>query len=365
MKRMLPWLFLTILFSANNAKAQSSAENLIVITLDGVRWQEVFKGMDSAIANSREYNQGDSSYIYDSYWADDMEERRAKLMPFLWSTVVREGQLYGNRTLGNKVNNANPHWFSYPGYSELFTGFVDPEIDSNSDPDNPNLTLLTWLNQQPEYKGRVAAFTSWDAFNRILNQPEAGYPIFAAFDEIGGENPTPGEQLINSMRDDSFKPWHEGSSLDLFTHYAAVEYLKKEQPKVLYVAYLDTDSRAHEGSYRFYLDGIHQIDEWIGETWAYLQSQRAYRNNTALLVTVDHGRGDKVKSEWTDHGSGVEGASGIWFAAMGPGIVPKGEIEEDMQLYQKQLTQTMARMLGVRFTADHPIAEPVEAIWDN
>src|SRR4030095_11160735 len=84
-------------------KAQQ-VENIIIITTDGFRWQEVFKGMDSAIANNSKFNQGDSSYIFEKYWGNNENERRKKLMPFFWNTIVNHGQLYGNRNLGNKVN---------------------------------------------------------------------------------------------------------------------------------------------------------------------------------------------------------------------------------------------------------------------
>ena len=43
--------------------------------------------------------------------------------------------------LGNLVNTANPHWFSYPGYSEIMTGYPDPAINSNSYEPNPHVSL--------------------------------------------------------------------------------------------------------------------------------------------------------------------------------------------------------------------------------
>src|SRR5690349_9301615 len=86
--------------------AQQKVDNIIVITTDGFRWQEVFKGMDSAIANNKKFNQGDSVYLFKNYWSNDVNERRKKLLPFLWSTIASQGQIYGNRELGNKVDNA-------------------------------------------------------------------------------------------------------------------------------------------------------------------------------------------------------------------------------------------------------------------
>ena len=129
-------LFFAFLLVSGWLQAQQS-ENIIIITTDGFRWQEVFKGMDSAIANNSKFNEGDSSYIYEKYWSENEKERRKKLLPFLWSTVEQQGQLFGNRTAGSKVDNANPYWFSYPGYSEIMTGYADTAINSNSYPPNP------------------------------------------------------------------------------------------------------------------------------------------------------------------------------------------------------------------------------------
>lgn len=342
--------------------AQSKVENIIIITTDGFRWQEVFKGMDTAIANSSRFNEGDSSYIYAKYWSPDAAERRKKLLPFLWSTIQNHGQLYGNRDYGNKVDVANPYRFSYPGYSEIMTGYVDTAVNSNDYPPNPNTTVLEYFNHQTQLKGRVAAFGAWDAFDRILNEKRAGFPVASAFDKSGGTQPTPNQQMINSMLRDSYKPWLEGECLDVFTHYAALEQLKAKKPRVLYIAYGETDEWAHSGKYRSYLDAAHQVDAWIKEIWDYVQSQPQYRNKTALFITTDHGRGDLHKTQWTSHGSSIDGAQEIWFAVMSPLTPPGGEMENEMQIYQQQFAQTFARLMGYEFKAKHPVASAVAQV---
>ena len=55
--------FLVLLLKVNFAFSQT-AENIIIITTDGFRWQEVFTGMDSAIANNPAFNQEDSAGIF-------------------------------------------------------------------------------------------------------------------------------------------------------------------------------------------------------------------------------------------------------------------------------------------------------------
>lgn len=336
-------------------------ENIIVITTDGLRWQELFTGMDPVLASDKRYNQDDSNLIYKTYWSNDVEDRRQKLMPFFWKTIAQNGQIHGNRKLGSKVNVTNPYWFSYPGYNEIFSGYADKRIDANDYPPNPNTTVLEFLNQQPGIKGKVGAFGAWEAFNRILNEQRSGIPVVAAFDTTGGSSPNASELLINNMLRSSHRMW-AAECFDVFTHHAALEYLKKEKPRVLYIAYGETDEWAHGWKYRSYLQAATQVDQWIEEIWNYVQSTPQYRNKTTLFITTDHGRGDKDKRKWTSHGSDIEGADEIWFAVMGPNTPALGEIKTSTQFYQKQFAQTMAKLMRLTFEANQPIAKEIEMV---
>lgn len=352
-------LFLLFLLKSGVALCQT-AENIIIITTDGFRWQEVFTGMDSAIANNKKFNQDDSAVIFKKYWSADPVERRRKLMPFLWNTIEKNGQIYGNRNLGNKVDNANRYWFSYPGYNEIFTGYPDTLVNSNSYMANPNTTLLEFLNKQSTYKNKVAAFGAWDAFDRILNQERSKIPVYSAFDLLGGASPSVTEKTINDLAKDSYKPFGEEEVLDVFTHYGAMNYLQTRKPKVLYISYGETDEWAHSGQYRDYLNAANMVDKWIQDIWNFVQSDPFYKNKTAIFITTDHGRGDANKNEWTSHNSAIKDSYQIWFAAAGAGIQAKGEVKNDQQLYQKQFAQTIAALLGYTFTAEHPIGEKIE-----
>ena len=352
--------FLPLLLLASFAVyGQRQTENIIIITTDGFRWQEIFKGMDSAIANNSKFNQGDSEYIFKNYWAATENERRKKLMPFLWNTLAPKGQLFGNRTLGSKVDNANPYWFSYPGYNEIMTGFPDTAINSNDCPANPHVTVLEFLNKQTKLKGKVAAFCAWDAFDRILNEERSGIPVISAFNPIGGRNPNSNERLINQMNKDAHRPFGEEECLDVFTHYGALEYLKTKKPRVLYIAYGETDEWAHAGQYRSYLDAGHQVDAWIKQIWDFVQTDPQYKNKTTLFITVDHGRGDIEKEKWTSHNNKIEDAHEIWFGVMGPDTPVRGELNTEMQLYQQQFAQTIAKLMGYIYKANHPIADEI------
>lgn len=333
-------------------------DNIIIVTTDGLRWQEVFDGVDPALAENRQFNEGDSSYIYKKYWATDGVERRKKLMPFLWTYIADKGSIYGNRKFGNKVDVANPYWFSFPGYSEIFTGYADTLVNSNSHPPNANINVLEFLNRQSRFKGKVAAFGAWNAFDRILNEGRSGIPVINAFDTVPGRL-TPRQEIINQMLLASYRPWGDAECLDVFTHFAAMEYLKTQKPKVLFIGYGETDEWAHSGKYRSYLDAANQVDQWIEEIWNYVQSTPQYRNKTALFIATDHGRGDIVKDEWKHHSNNIAGSSEIWFAVIGPGIKSIGEVKTPGQYYANQFAQTIASLLGVQFKAPQPIGEKI------
>ena len=338
--------------------AQQKTEKLVIVTLDGMRWQEVFDGADSAILKNKKYTK-DSSGTSKTFWADDAAERRKKLFPFLWSTIATQGQLYGNRWQGNKVDNANPYWFSYPGYNEIFTGYPDTAVNSNDKTWNKNTNVLEFINKQKKYAGKVAVFSSWDVFPYIFNTKRSGIYVNADVDSI--KFPTPQLELINDMQFLTTRPLDVRP--DVFTYFAAREYMKAYKPEVLYIAFDETDDYAHAGEYDQYLKSAYSQDAMIADLWRYIQSKPGYKNKTTLIITCDHGRGDKLKDNWQHHSNKIEDAGQTWIAAIGPDTKPLGEIKTKGLLYQKQLAATFAKLLNLNFTAEHPVAAPIQSIF--
>jgi bisphosphoglycerate-independent phosphoglycerate mutase (AlkP superfamily) len=161
--------------------------------------------------------------------------------------------------------------------------------------------------------------------------------------------------LLNDMQKQSPLPLGDEVRPDHLTYFIAKEYLKQYKPKVMYIAFDETDDYAHGGRYDQYLNMANMEDRWIGDLWNMLQQMPEYKNKTTLLILCDHGRGDKVKKEWTSHGEKIEGSDQIWLAMLGAGIAPKGEIKTGEQLYQAQMAQTIAHLLGYTFIANQPI----------
>lgn len=364
MNKIVLSVILFFCLSLQGLAQKRSTENIFIITLDGFRWQELFTGADSALIAEQQFTTHPEQ-IREAFWAETPEERRRKLLPFFWSTIATKGQLYGNRAYGNFVNCSNNMWFSYPGYNEILTGSADDEkINSNDKIPNPNVTILEVLNGMPVYKGKVAAFGSWDVFPFIINEQRSGIPVNAGFESAEGNNLSNREVFLNELQAQIPSPFG-GVRLDGFTHHYAKEFLKRKSPKVLYISYGETDDFAHAGNYDAYLKSANQTDKFIQDLWMWVQNQPQYKDKTTFVITTDHGRGTVPLDTWRSHGTKIQGADQIWFAVLGPDTPPVGEVKASGQLYQSQIAATVSAMLNVDFKPKNNSGTAVKSMFDQ
>lgn len=351
MKLPVFFLFLCGMFAAR-AQTGAKTQHVFIITIDGLRWQEVFGGADKNIIGNREYVK-DPVLLREMYWDDNTEERRSKLMPFLWNIVACKGQLYGNRRLGNKMNVSNLYKFSYPGYCEMFTGYASRRFVPNTPVHNRSTNIFQYLNTQPLYRGRVAAFTSWNIFPYILNKPNSGFMINSGYETLEGADTNAVFAAINQLQDSIKDKCH--TRYDELTYLGAKEYIRQNHPRVMLLALGESDEFAHHGQYDKYLQSIANTDRMIAELWYMVQTDPVYKDNTTFIITTDHGRGRKPDT-WTDHLFLVGGSREIWIAMLGPGILPLGEIKTEQVLYQKQIAATIAGLLQEHFVCEHAVS---------
>ncbi len=359
---MLRGLVLCLSLSNFLGHAQE-AENpkVVLITLDGLRWQELFSGADPLLVANTAYVR-DTSGLKHDFWRDTGDERRKALMPFFWKEVVKMGQLHGNRSLGSKVDLTNKMWFSYPGYNEILTGRADDaRIDSNDKTNNPNTTLLEVANNNPKYKGKVAAFGSWDVFPYIVNEERSGVPVNAGFETAKGIDLSEREKFLNHLQPQVPSPWST-VRLDAFTHHYALEHMKKDRPELLYIAYGETDDFAHDGDYEAYLKSAHTTDALIRELWEYAQKDPFYKGRTVFIISTDHGRGTDPLETWKGHGSDVKDAGQVWMAVFGDQVVPLGEVSHEEQLHSDQIAPTVLRLLGLEIDKGTMTGKPLSLI---
>ena len=353
MREAVAVLWLGMASAAAPAAAQQHAtEHVVLIVTDGFRWQEFFGGADPSLINEKYGHVEDTAALRREFVAGGPAENRRALLPFLWDSVGRNGQLYGNRNLGSTAQVTNGLKFSYPGYNEMLTGQADPRIDRNSFGPNPNVTVFEWLGHQPGFEGRVAAFGSWDAFAEIFNRERAGIHVHAAWEVPFPDAAAPEERLLNRLYATTTRYW-DGMTYDAYLQAVVEQYLTRHQPRVLYLGFGETDEWAHQGRYDLYLRAAHQVDQFIADLWSTMQAMPAYAGTTTFIVTTDHGRGSGLE-KWRDHGREVEGAEYVWVAVLGPDTAPRGERREAAPVTQSQIAATIAALLDF----DWPEASP-------
>lgn len=344
---------------AAQARPALRTRNVVLLVIDGMRWQEVFTGAERALISSEPGGVRDTAALRRDFWRETPNARREALFPFLWGTVARRGQIFGNRTKGSDAHVTNTFRFSYPGYSEILTGTFDPRIDSNDYPPNPNETVFEWLAKRPGFKGKVGAVATWDAFRRIFNRERAGIPVLDSWDPPFAtvKQPTERMQLIDELYRTSVHYW-DGNAFDAPMQLAAKEFVRANAPRLLFVGYGETDEWSHAGMYDLVLRSAHHADAFIGDMWTMMQAMPAYRGTTTFVITTDHGRGSGPTG-WRDHGADVEGAQNIWIAVIGPDTPALGERANVPAVTQSQIAATVAALLGEDWNAAKPKAGKV------
>lgn len=360
MEKILPFFFVFLSFLAATAQ-ENKTENLIIVTLDGYRWREVFFGADEKILSKKKYVK--DTWVQERFWDKSMKKRRSLLMPFMWNTIAKEGQLYGNRRQGNVMRCTNGNLYSYSGYSEMFVGFVDPRVRDNTPVTNPNYTVLEFLNNHTEeYRNKVAIFSTWSVIPSIFREKESGLLINSGSDKALAENISPYEQELNKLTDSITNPY--GERYDRFTFGYAFEFLKRERPRVMFISLDETDEHGHGQRYDMYLKSAHEADSLIGKLWSWIQSDSMYKDKTTLMITTDHGRGGSPRG-FQRHALLFRESSLIWLAVIGPDTPATGEMKLQERYGQNQIAGTIAELLEVPYHNVKPIGKPIPTVIDR
>lgn len=360
-RRLLGAALLVACCFATSSRLQTAAQDgtpkVILITLDGARTEEVFGGLDLDVFKStlRENQKLEDQLAYQRFWADSPDERRQKLMPFFWGTLMREhGSIAGNARLLSSVTLTNTHRFSYPGYSEILLGEAhDDVISSNDAVQNPYTTVLEVLKSRLELTTpQVAVFTSWNVFDAIVEHTKGSLVVNAGFEAF--DSPEPRIRDMSRLQTETPTPWNSVRH-DVYTFSFAMDHLRRERPRVVYLAFGETDDWAHDGRYDRVLETYERTDSYLKDLWTWIQADPEYRDRTHILITTDHGRGRTV-ADWRNHGAKVEGAQHVWMAFVSPAMKARGEWRDHPPLATNQIAATLAGWMNVDWLALRPAA---------
>jgi hypothetical protein len=331
---MRPALLLTLLAPIVFA---ADTRNVILVTADGLRWQEVFHGIDPLLAREKSAGMEKAEDRRKKYERPTERERREALMPFFWTKIAPRAAVFSN------VKVTNRYRVSYPGYSEILTGHSsDDVIQGNQAIRNPNETVLEFLKRGLKLaQEQIALFASWETFRQIGEHTEGSITLNAGYQPIENSH-APRLRELSQLQFHVLSPWDEARH-DYITGAMALEYMRAVKPRMLYVSFDETDDWAHDHRYDRVLDSIAEFDGFLERLWNQIESMKEYRGHTTLIITSDHGRGSTL-ADWSDHGRRVEGADKIWLAVIGPDT-RAAELADPIE--QRDIAPTIVRLMGL------------------
>jgi hypothetical protein len=297
---------------ASSNEALRDNARVILITIDGLRWQEVFDAKDSlARADQR------------------------PLMAHLHARIAKRGVGFGDKDRGSTVRTSSIKPISLPGYQSIFAGRQTACANNEcARIDAPTLPEAV-ARQLTLPAGQVAAFASWSRLARAISSKDG-----SVLADVGPEGPPRGA---------GDPPW-SNARWDDDTISRALSHLSRERPRFLYIGLLDTDQWAHAGERDRYLDAARAADRLFERIDTALEAMPAkVREQTTIIVTSDHGRGNGPL--WIAH-SRFDAARHVWLAARGPWVARAGltrPTRTDVQ--HADIRPTVERLFGLCPTA--------------
>jgi len=361
MKNLLIVLLFAVLATAQPYKTR----NVVIVTADGLRWQDLFAGIDAGLMKEKRAGmESDSAKaVREKFWRATPEARREALAPFFWKELAPKGVVLGNVSKGSSVKVTNSFRVSYPGYSEILTGRAqDDTIKGNTPIQNPTPTILEFAKEKLKLKRTdLALIGTWDTFRVIGEHTPGSVMINAGMQKLDLPDASPRLRELETAQFDVVPSW-DSERYDYFTFEIGLAYVRQYQPRLLHIAFGETDDWAHARRYDNVLLSIAYFDRSLKRLWATLQSMPQYRDKTTLIVTSDHGRGATIE-DFNGHGSKIEGANQIWMAFMGPDTPAKGEASGGDEVFQRDIAPTALTLLGIdpaRY--DGVLGHPIRAV---
>lgn len=279
---------LFLLGSASATDVRDDRQNLIFITLDGVRYHEIFNG----VQKSRQAG----------------EPRKTPILPNVDRVFREQGFVFGdrNRSGGSTMKISNRISLSQPGYRSILTGEFEQQCRSNDCGMIERETVIDRLMDEGLAPQEVATFASWNVIDLCLESRNSRSVKSVAFDSIQGLPAIESahfEKIVEQARAD--RPSWGGSRRDQYTFEMGLKYLKQYRPRFLYLSFVDTDEYAHEGDYPGYVRALREFDERFVILMRTLESLGEYGKETSIVITTDHGRGrwflwKNHSKEWID-----------------------------------------------------------------
>jgi hypothetical protein len=288
-------------------------DSVIVVALDGARWQEVLVGTDPRFARGA-----------------DRDLSGAALMPNL-HRMIAEGAALGEPECGPSMVASGPNFVSLPGYIEIFRGQSSPECGDNECPPTRQPTIVDEVRAQSR---DVAVFASWAPIVRAA----ALHPSDFVW--------STGEPDTGAFRSDRT------------TADRAIAYLVERRPSFMFIGLGEPDEYAHRNDYPGYLGSLRLADTVLGELRERVAQMGERGRRTSVFVTCDHGRSDNFQ----DHGAPWPESSRTWLVASGGAVPARGFLGCTQTRRLADIAPTVRRLLGLPADPSPGAGTPIDEL---
>jgi hypothetical protein len=317
---------------------------VILITIDGVRAEDVFDGADPALRPGAPVGH---------------LTRPEAVMPRTFRLAARRGVALGADRPGcGVVRTASGANVSLPGYLEIFTGRKTRCRDNKCAPTD-RATLFDEAAQAGLWP--VASIGSWEILDHAVSDGSANVLVAEGTQRWPGPRPVMGghmEELVSAGERSESYPGYGKYRPDVHTAAIALEYLRTAVPTVLHVGLGDADEWGHRDDYSAYLQAIGKTDTFIGQVADTLDSMGELGQRTTVLITTDHGR----NQDFRHHAAYSPTAARTFVIAFGARVPARGVVCSSRDVTLADIAPTIREILGLARDTSPEAGRPIEEI---
>lgn len=312
---------------------------VILVTVDGVRWQDVFLGIDPERSTER----------------GGPEATMPRTHRIARQRGVELGAGQGSCGVVRVAGSTN---VSMPGYIEIFTGARTTCRDNEC----PRVKRPTVFDEVALAEaGLATSIASWDVIAKAVTSVTDRVGVAAGVLPWTGPLPKLATDVVGMVAERAKidpAPGSPGYRPDAYTAEIALEYLRTERPTLTHIGLGDTDEYAHKDDYPRYLAALRRADDLIGAISDQLDAT-GEAARTTVIVTADHGRAANFK----DHGFMMLGAERSWVIAFGGGMKPQGVACPKSDVLLTDIAPTIRVLVGLPPDASDSGGRPIAEIF--
>lgn len=303
---MFATFFLSCLSSVSlqaNADTQQTPpskniKHVIYITLDGVRWQDIY---------------GTHRYFKK-----------------LWNEHANQLHFYGLPNSKTTMEVASIP-VSLPSYQSQMSGTIQACHDNKCGRIQVK-TLPEYLIDQLHFaKKDVAIFSSWPEISHAIESKNgtaySNVGNLSAIDPLSS-HPDGVMKILNHAQETDH-PSYKPNRYDKYTFLQALHYFEKYQPRFLWISLVNADDEAHAAHLSQYHQLLSYYDDALDGLFTTLKTMKLDKN-TMVIVTTDHGRGND--ENWTSHGEKFPESRQTWALVMNGELQPMSK-DDDVYHY--------------------------------